>query len=81
MTAGSLNFFGLLSGLVGFVILYWNGNLSRNLNQTQSISIYDEPEPRVEFVIENSRRQKFFDKLGFGTVALSFVLQGVAQLI
>ena len=76
---------GILSDIVGVVILFWNGNFSRNFGRIKEIAL-DTPDQdgRGGGFKVTSKQQKFsnaLDGLGILLVVGGFVLQLIGALI
>jgi len=77
-----LSALGLLLDIVGFVILYLNGNFERNFNKLQGFTITTgDAEGRgggMRALISDDRKGRFYEGLGFGLILFGFIFQFVA---
>ena len=76
---------GLLLDIVGFVILYLNGNFERNFNKLQGFSIYtDDAEGRgggMRAHMSDDWKGRFLEKLGFWLIVFGFFFQFIAVVL
>ncbi len=74
-----LSSLGLLLDILGFVILFYNGNFTRNFNRLDGFSIYENNERGqgggIRAIEKKDKVPRVLDYLGFGLIVAGFVFQ------